>query len=178
MAGASTFSNLSDATCGVRGVTEIRGDQEAREMSFGIVVSRFHTELTAQLARDAVTVLTENGAAPDRVRIVWVPGAFEIPSVIRRLAEAGGHDALIALGAVVRGETSHADSIVHAVTVALSEIAREFGVPVIDAVVAAPSHDLAESRCRSGPKSRGSYAGHAAIEMGSVFRQIAAGGAS
>ncbi len=173
MAAAATFNDISAATCGVPGLREIRGDQDAGGMSFGIVVSRFHTELTTQLARDAVTVLAENGAATDRIHVVWVPGAFEIPSVIRPLAEAGSHDALIALGAVVRGETSHADSIVHAITVALSELAREFGVPVIDSIVAAPSYDLAEQRCRSGPESRGTYAACAAIEMGSVFRRLA-----
>jgi 6,7-dimethyl-8-ribityllumazine synthase len=176
MAGEATFQNLSAATCGVAGVSEIRGDQNAQDMSFGIVVSRFHIELTTQLCRDAVSVLIRNGAAAERIQVVWVPGAFEIPSVIRPLAQSKRHDALISLGAVVRGETSHADSIVHAVTVALGDIARECAVPVIDTVVAAPSYALAEERCRSGPQSRGTYAGGAAIEMASVFRRLAAAG--
>jgi len=176
MAGAATFQNLSAATCDVAGVSEIRGNQDAKGMSFGIVVSRFHTELTTQLVRDAVSILIENGAAAEHIEVVWVPGAFEIPSVIRPLAESRRHNALIALGAVVRGKTSHADSIVHAITVSLGEIAREFTVPVIDTVVAAPSYALAEERCRSGAQSRGTYAACAAIEMASVFQRLAATG--
>jgi 6,7-dimethyl-8-ribityllumazine synthase len=172
MAGAGSFDDLSSATCGVPGLREFRGGLNATGLSFALVVSRFHTELTKQLAGDAVNMLTDSGAATEAIEVVWVPGAFEIPSVVRPLARAGRHDALIALGCVVRGETSHADSIVHAVTVGLSEVARESGVPVIDGVVAAPSYELAEQRCRSGANSRGSYTASAAIEMATVLRHL------
>ena len=175
MAGTGSFESLASATCGVAGVREIRGSERADGLRVALVVSRFNTDLTMQLSHDAVSVLTAAGADPADVDVIWVTGAFEIPSILQRLAEAGRYDALVGMGAVIQGETIHANSIAAAVAQAISEIARHQAVPVIDAVVVAPDRARAEQRCASGPDSRGAYAARAAIEMVHVFRQLRAG---
>lgn len=151
---------------------QIVGSLDANGLRFGIVASRYNEDLTRDLVADCLAVLVSHGADAGGQQVVWVPGAFEIPSVVERLALVGAHDALIALGAVVEGETPHADLITTTVTAVLADIARTHGLPVIDTVVAARTYEQAEARCRSGADSRGSYAARAAIEMVHVFRAL------
>ncbi|MFA5689647.1 MAG: 6,7-dimethyl-8-ribityllumazine synthase [Kiritimatiellales bacterium] len=142
----------------------------AAGMRFAIVVSRFNAELTAQLAGDAETCLQENGAA--EIKIFQVPGAYEIPVVINELAKTGGFDALIALGVVVEGETPHAQMIGESTGLALLDIAREYGVPVINEIVGTRNWEQAAARCTSSRTSRGWYAAEAAIETAGVMKQL------
>lgn len=151
---------------------QIVGSLDAHGLRFGIVASRYNEELTRDLVSDALGVLTRQGADAAAQQVVWVPGAFEIPSVAEHLAAGNTFDAIIALGAVVEGETPHADLITRTVTEALSDIARLYGLPVIDTVVAARTYAQAEVRCRSAEDSRGSYAARAAVEMAHVFRAL------
>lgn len=175
MAGSGDQFQTISATCGVPGVREILGAEDATGMSFGLVVSRFHTDLTSALAGSVVESLVAMGAEPGDIGVLWVPGAFEIPTLLERWAESASMSAWFALGCVVEGATSHADCIVREVTGSLANIARTRQVPVIDGVVAAPSLALAAERCLPGPACRAPYLARAAVEAATVIRRLDAG---
>jgi len=146
----------------------IHGGLNASEFRFGIVVSRFNGELTGQLLKSAVDCLRQHGAAEENIKVVWVPGAYEIPAIVDKLTGSGEFDAVIALGCVIEGETPHAGLINTAVASELVEIARDFGVPVINEVVGTYTEEQAIIRCEYGEESRGWYAATAAVEMAAV----------
>jgi 6,7-dimethyl-8-ribityllumazine synthase len=141
-------------------------------LRFAIVVSRFNSELTQQLADDAFQCLEEYGAKVPDIGIFQVPGAYEIPVVINELARSGKYDALIALGAVVEGETPHAQMISDSTGIALLDIAREHGVPVINEIVGTRNWEQAVARCTRSRTSRGWYAAEAAIETARILKTI------
>jgi 6,7-dimethyl-8-ribityllumazine synthase len=143
---------------------------DAGGLRFAIVVSRFNSELTQQLADDASQCLEENGAKT--VHKFEVPGAYEIPVVINELAKSGKYDALIALGVVVEGETPHAQMIGDSTGIALLDIAREHGVPVINEIVGTRNWEQAVARCTRSRTSRGWYAAEAAIETAVILKTI------
>lgn len=144
----------------------------AAGLRFAIVVSRFNEELTSQLADDAFQCLEENGAGFPDIGKFEVPGAYEIPVVVSELAESGRYDAIIALGVVVEGETPHAQMIGDSTGIALLDIARETGVPVINEIVGTRNWEQAVARCTSSRTSRGWYAAEAAIETAQVLKTI------
>jgi len=141
-------------------------------LRFAIVVSRFNSELTDQLAADAFQCLEENGANVPDIGTFQVPGAYEIPVVINELAKSGNYDALIALGVVVEGETPHAQMIGESTGIALLDIAREHGVPVINEIVGTRNWEQAVARCTRSRTSRGWYAAEAAIETANILKTI------
>jgi len=149
-----------------------RKELDAGGLKFAIVVSRFNEELTQQLADDAFQCLEENGAEVSDIGIFHVPGAYEIPVVINELAKRGKYDALIALGVVVEGETPHAQMIGESTGIALLDIARKHGVPVINEIVGTRNWEQAVARCTRSRTSRGWYAAEAAIETANVLRKI------
>lgn len=151
---------------------EISGHLNASGKHFGIVVSRFNSLFTQQLLKGALDCLERHGCADNGVVVAWVPGANEIPQAVEKLASKGGHDAVIALGAVVRGATQHADLINNQVSRALSGIALNHGVPVINGVVAAETLEQAIERSGTKSGNKGWDAALAAIEMASVFGQM------
>jgi 6,7-dimethyl-8-ribityllumazine synthase len=145
---------------------------DASGLKFAIVVSRFNSELTDQLAADAFQCLEENGANVPDIGTFQVPGAYEIPVVINELAKSGKYDALIALGVVVEGETPHAQMIGDSTGIALLDIVREHGVPVINEIVGTRNWEQAVARCTRSRTSRGWYAAEAAIETANVLKTI------
>jgi 6,7-dimethyl-8-ribityllumazine synthase len=145
---------------------------DASRFKFAVVVSRFNSELTDQLAADAVQCLERNGARTQNIKLVQVPGAYEIPVVAGVLAKTGAYDAVIALGVVVEGETPHAQMICDSTGIALLDIARETGVPVINEIVGTRNWEQAVARCSRGRTSRGWYAAEAAIETANVLKTI------
>jgi len=145
---------------------------DASGLKFAIVVSRFNEELTGRLEVDARQCLLENGAAENAIETIWVPGAYEIPFVANALAKNGKYDAIIALGVVVEGETQHAQMICDSTGIALLDIAREHGLPVINEIVGTRNWEQAVARCTSSRESRGWYAAEAAIETARIFKQI------
>lgn len=145
---------------------------DASGLRFAVVVSRFNEELTQQLADDAVQCLEEHGAKAEDVEIFQVPGAYEIPVVINELAGLGKYNALLALGVVVEGETPHAQMIGDSTGIALLDIAREHGVPVINEIVGTRNWDQAVARCTRSRTSRGWYAAEAAIETANILKTI------
>ena len=152
---------------------ETSGQLNAKGLKFGIVVSRFNDLFTGQLLKGALDCLARHGADEKNVEVVWVPGAYEQPLALQKLAQAKKHDALIALGTVIQGATSHAGLINAQVARALTQISLACGIPVIDGIVAADNLDQAIERCGSKAGNRGWNAAQTAIEMASLFKQLA-----
>ena len=151
---------------------EYSGQLNAKGLKFGIVVSRFNDLFTGQLLKGALDCLARHGADEKNVQIVWVPGAYEQPLALKRLAQAGKPDALIALGAVIQGATSHAGLINAQVARAITQIGLDSGIPIVDGIVAAENLDQAIERCGSKSGNRGWIAAQTAIEMASLFKQL------
>ena len=149
----------------------VKGEADGTGLRVGIVVARFNEIVTNALLDGAVRALAQAGVADDDVTVVWVPGAFEIPTVARRLALAGV-DAVVCLGAVIRGETAHFDLVANEAARGIADVTRETGVPCIFEVLA--TEDLAQAQARAGGAhgNKGWEAAMAAIEMAQVLRAL------
>lgn len=150
----------------------IMGDGSAKGLRFGIAISRFNDLFTRNLLQGATDSLLRHGAREEDLTIVWVPGAFELPSVLRPMAASGKYHALIALGVVIQGATGHAEIINRQVAASIAQIAAETGVPVIDGVIGAQNTDQAIERCGGKHGNRGWSAAESAIEMASVMKKL------
>jgi len=152
-------------------VKVIRGDADGAGLRVGIVVARFNEVVTNALLDGAVQALAHAGVADDDVTVVWVPGAFEIAAVARRLASANA-DAVVCLGAVIRGETAHFDLVANAAARGIADVTRDTGVPCIFEVLA--TEDLAQALARAGGAhgNKGWEAAMAAIEMAHILRAL------
>lgn len=148
----------------------IIGDASAKGLRFGIVISRFNDLFTRNLLQGALESLHRHGARDEDLTVVWVPGAFEIPTVLRPMAVSGKYDALIALGVVIQGATGHAEIINRQVAASVAQIAADTGVPVIDGVIGAQNTDQAMERCGGKQGNRGWNAAETAIEMAGVMK--------
>ncbi len=124
------------------------GGNAASNARFAIVVSRFNESITSRLLDGAVQTLVAHGVADDRIDVAWVPGAFEIPAVANQLALSNRYAAILCLGAVIRGETSHDQYINRAVSTALSEIGVHYGLPVLFGILTC--NTLEQAVARSG----------------------------
>ena len=138
------------------------------------MISRFNDFLTKQLLDGAIDSLIRHGVKDADITVAWVPGANELPMAIAPLAK-GKMNAIIALGAVVRGATSHADLINSQVSRAIGNIALDTGVPVINGVVVADSLEQAIERCGTKAGNKGWSAGQAAIEMSNLYKAMKKG---
>lgn len=149
----------------------VRGDADGTGLRVGVVVARFNEVVTTALLDGAVQALTHAGVADDDVTVVWVPGAFEIATVARRLALADV-DAVVCLGAVIRGETAHFDLVANEAARGVAEVTRETGVACIFEVLA--TEDLAQAQARAGGAhgNKGREAALAAIEMARILRAL------
>jgi 6,7-dimethyl-8-ribityllumazine synthase len=119
------------------------------EGRFAVVVSRFNESITARLLDGAVCALVAGGVAEDRIDVAWVPGAFEIPTAAARLAASGRYAAVLCLGAVIRGETSHDQHINRAVSIALAQLGVQYKLPVLFGVLTC--NTLEQAIARSAP---------------------------
>ena len=145
---------------------------DASGRRFAIVVSRFNEFLTAKLLDACVETLTSRGALSDEIDAVWVPGAFEIPQAASILAASGRYDAVVALGAVIRGETPHFDYVCDAVTDGIREIIRETGVPVAFGILTTDDRQQALARAGGEVGNKGIEAAEAAIEMAGIRARL------
>jgi 6,7-dimethyl-8-ribityllumazine synthase len=141
----------------------------AGDLRFGIVASRFNEFIVHYLVRGALQCLGTYGADTGRVDVVWVPGAFEIPTAAARLAKSGRYDAVICLGAVIQGETSHFDHVAGEVTRGVGAVGRETGVPTMFGVQTTETLEQAVARSNDGEGNKGWEAALAAIEMVSAL---------
>ncbi|MEM1268633.1 MAG: 6,7-dimethyl-8-ribityllumazine synthase [Bacteroidota bacterium] len=154
----------------------LHGQLVAGNMSFGIVVSRFNEFITDRLLHGALDVLRRHGGDPDEAVVAWCPGAFEIPLVARKMAETGRFDAVICLGAVIRGATSHYDLVAGGVGSGVAAVADSTGVPCILGVITTDTIEQAIERAGTKAGNKGGEAAAAAIEMVSLLRQIESAG--
>ena len=154
----------------------LEGSQDARRLRFGIVVSRFNEFVTEQLLVSAIEVLQKAGAGKDRLQVAWVPGAFEIPLVARRMAASGRFHAVICLGAVIRGETPHFEYISREASRGVAQAAWESGIPVIFGVLTTENVEQALDRAGPAERNKGAEAARAAIEMANLLATLPAAG--
>ncbi|HOS41101.1 MAG TPA: 6,7-dimethyl-8-ribityllumazine synthase [Spirochaetota bacterium] len=153
-------------------MNKIEGKIDATGLKVAIVVSRFNEFITAKLLGGAVDCLVRNNANDDDITVVWVPGSFEIPPVTKRLAESGAYDAVICLGAVIRGSTPHFDYVAAEVSKGVAQISLQAKVPVIFGVLTTDSIEQAIERAGTKSGNKGFDAALSAIEMAQVFRRI------
>jgi 6,7-dimethyl-8-ribityllumazine synthase len=150
----------------------IEGGLNAQGLRFAIVVARFNALITDRLLAGASDVLARCGASPDDVEIIEVPGAWELPLVAKTLALQKRHDAIIALGAVIRGETPHFDYVAGHAASGLAAVQQETGVPVAFGVLTTNSMEQAMDRAGGKAGNKGSDAALTAIEMANLLRRL------
>ena len=153
-------------------MSEFRGDLHARGRRFAIAVARFNEIVTRKLLDGALAALDAHGVAEEDIDVVWVPGAFELPLAASRLARSRTFDAVICLGAVIRGETAHFDHVAGQAAAGIREVAMATGIPVSFGVLT--TDDLGQAMDRAGGEhgNKGWDAATAAIEMASVLEQL------
>jgi 6,7-dimethyl-8-ribityllumazine synthase len=150
----------------------IEGGQNARGLRFGVVVSRFNDFITSNLLTGALDVFSQYGIDEDDLKILKVPGAFEIPQAAKKLCSIGNFDAIVCLGAVIRGETSHFDYICAEASRGVGQVGLEFNVPVLFGVLTTENLEQAEARSGSGSSNKGREAALAAIEMATLYKKL------
>jgi 6,7-dimethyl-8-ribityllumazine synthase len=146
------------------------GDHDARGLRFGVIASRFNGEIVEGLLAGALECLTRHGAADEKIAVYRVPGAFELPQAARRVLQK--HDAIVALGCILRGETPHFEFIANQVTTELSRIASEARVPIAFGVITCDTLQQAIERSSQGAGNKGWEAALAAIEMANLWRVL------
>ncbi len=156
-------------------VERIDGELKPSGLRFGIVVSRFNSFITERLLAAAVDALERAGAAGEDVDVVRVPGAFELPLAAKKLAASGRYDALIAIGCVLRGETTHYDYVCSETARGLQLAQMDSGLPIIFCVLTCDTLEQAIDRAGLKGGNKGFEAGLAAIEMAQLSRKLASG---
>ncbi len=151
---------------------ELKGDLNGRGLRVGIVVSQFNEYVTAKLLQGAREALQRHGVQEEETTVVWVPGSLELSQAAQRMARTGRWDALIALGAVVRGETAHFDYVAAESARGIAAVARETGVPVAFGVLTTNTVEQATDRAGGRLGNRGYDAAVTALHMANLFREI------
>lgn len=150
----------------------LEGSLDGQGLRVCIVVSRWNEFVTRKLLEGAESCLGERGVKPEDVAVAWVPGAFEIPTAANWAARSGRFDAVICLGAVIRGDTAHFEYVAGGTTDGIGETARETGVPVIFGVLTVDKVEQALSRAGGKDGHKGEEAAQAAIEMANLRRMF------
>jgi 6,7-dimethyl-8-ribityllumazine synthase len=150
----------------------IEGELLARDLRFAFVAARFNDFVVEPLIRGALDALKRHGSSEKQIEIVRVPGAFDIPIVARKLALSRRYDALIALGAVVRGQTPHFDYVAGECASGLARIALESGIPIAFGVLTTDTMEQAVDRAGGKAGNKGADAALAAIEMANLLRRL------
>lgn len=143
-----------------------------RGYRFALVVSRFNRSITDRLLAGARQCLVEHGVVDSDMDVFRVPGAWELPQAARQIASRGGHDALIALGCVIRGETPHFEYVCGEASRGLGEVARSADIPVLFGVLTTDSEEQALARAAKGKDNKGWEAALAALEMLELYRAL------
>ena len=153
--------------------TTFEGRLRGEGLSIAIVVSRFNDLITRQLLAGAQDGLRYHDVEAERVDVAWVPGSFEIPLVARKLAESGRYQAVVCLGAVIRGETPHFEYVANQVSSGIARAGLETGVPVIFGIITADGLEEALERAGGKMGNKGYDAAVSAIEMANLMRGMA-----
>jgi 6,7-dimethyl-8-ribityllumazine synthase len=152
--------------------TYIEGDLQAAGKNFGIIISRFNSFVSERLLEGAIDSLLRSGAEDGAIDVVRVPGAFEIPLMAQKMAKSGNYDAIICLGAVIRGATSHYDLVANEAAKGIAQVGLETGVPTIFGVLTTDTIEQAIERAGSKAGNKGSEAALTAIEMINLLGQF------
>jgi 6,7-dimethyl-8-ribityllumazine synthase len=150
----------------------MQGMLDAKGKTFGITVSRFNEFITQKLLEGALDCLNRHSADDDKITIAWVPGSFEIPYAAQRMAQSKKFDAVICLGAVIRGQTPHFDYIANEVAKGVARISLDTGVPTIFGVITADTLEQAIERAGTKAGNKGWDAALSAIEMTRLLDQL------
>jgi 6,7-dimethyl-8-ribityllumazine synthase len=150
----------------------IEGDLSAKGLRFAIIVGRFNSFISERLLAGALDALKRSGCVEENIEIVRVPGSWEMPVVARELVKMKRHDAIIALGAVIRGDTPHFDYVAGEMARGLAEVARESGVPVALGVLTTNNVEQAVDRAGAKSGNKGFDAAMSAIEMANLMRRL------
>lgn len=152
----------------------IKGQLQGDGMRFGIVCGRFNDLITERLLAGALDALERHGVADADVTIVWVPGAFEIPLAAKALASSGKHDAVITLGAVIRGATGHYEHVAGPCANGVARVGLDTGVPVVFGVLTTENIEQTIERAGTKAGNKGAESAVTALEMVDVLRRLAA----
>jgi 6,7-dimethyl-8-ribityllumazine synthase len=150
----------------------IEGQVVNHGMKFGIVVSRFNEFITSKLLDGALDGLSRHGVPDEDITVAWVPGAFEIPLTAQKMAESGKYDAVIALGAVIRGATSHYDLVCNEVAKGVAQTSLKSGVPVMFGVITTDNLEQAIDRAGAKVGNKGYECATGAIELVNLYKQL------
>lgn len=151
---------------------EFQGVLLGRGLKFGLVISRFNEFITSKLLSGAKDALSRHDVSEENIDIAWVPGAFEIPLVAKKLAQTKRYDAIICLGAVIRGGTPHFDYIAAEVTKGIAQVGLETGTPIVNGVITTDTIEQAIERAGTKVGNKGSDAAVSAIEMVNLIKGI------
>jgi len=151
---------------------EIRGTHSAAGLRFGLVVSRFNSFITERLLAGALEALGQGGASPKQTDVVRVPGSFEIPLAAKKMGSGGRHDAIIAIGCILRGETAHFDYVAREVARGIQLAQMDTGIPIIFCVLTCDNLEQAIDRAGLKSGNKGYEAGLAALEMAQLSRKL------
>ncbi|MCD5401444.1 6,7-dimethyl-8-ribityllumazine synthase [candidate division NPL-UPA2 bacterium] len=153
-------------------IKTLEGQLIARGKKFGLVVGRFNDFITRKLLEGAIDTFSRHGVKEEEMEVAWVPGSFEIPYAASRMAGSGKYDAVICLGAVIRGDTPHFDYIASEAAKGIARISLDTGVPTIFGVITADTLEQALERAGTKAGNKGKDAALAAIEMVNLFDKL------
>jgi len=153
-------------------MTTYEGKLNGKGLKFGLVVGRFNELISGRLYEGAIDCLRRHDVADGDVDAAWVPGAFEMPLVAKRLAESGKYDAVICLGAVIRGSTPHFDYVAGEAAKGIAKISLDTGVPVVFGVLTTDTIEQAIERAGTKAGNKGADAALACLEQVNLFRAV------
>lgn len=151
---------------------KLEGNVVAKNVKIGIVAARFNEFIVSRLVSGAQDALLRHGVNDDDIDIAWVPGAFEIPVIAKKMAQSGKYDAVICLGAVIRGSTSHYDLVCNETSKGIAQVGLQTGVPTLFGVVTADNIEQAIERAGTKAGNKGYDAACSAIEMINLMHSI------
>ena len=151
---------------------KIEGNVVAEGIRVGIIASRFNEFIVGKLVAGAQDGLVRHGVEDDSITVAWVPGAFEIPVIARKMALSGKYDAIICVGAVIRGQTSHYDYVCAEVSKGIAQVSLEAGIPVMFGILTTDTIEQAIERAGSKAGNKGYDCALGAIEMVNLMKQI------
>ena len=150
----------------------LEGKLAAEGLKFGIVVSRFNEFITSNLLSGALDVIRRHGGRDEDVDVAWVPGAFELPMLAKAMAETKKYDAVLCLGAVIRGSTTHYDYVCNEAAKGIAQVGMQTGVPAIFGVVTTENIEQAIERAGTKAGNKGADAAVSAIEMANLLKAV------
>jgi 6,7-dimethyl-8-ribityllumazine synthase len=151
------------------------GKLNGRGLRLALVCGRFNGLITERLLAGALDILERHDVDGDSITVVWTPGAFELPMVAKRLAASGDYDAIVCLGAVIRGETGHYDQVANQCAAGIARASLDTGIPVVFGVLTTETTEQAVERAGTKAGNKGADAAVSAIEMADLLRQLPKG---